>query len=71
MNGFTFKTAAIALAVFLSTQTLANNTIATIYGSKLGCMACHQGASMQPEKAIKKNRNSHEHSHSRPAAPTE
>jgi hypothetical protein len=66
MNGFTFKTAAIMLSIaLLSSLSYANSTVKKIYGTKLGCMACHQGAPLQPEKTTKKN-----HSNQKQTAPT-
>ena len=63
MKGLTFKTTAIAFALsstmFSSLLTFAANTDnhpnqSKMYSSKLGCMTCHQGESMQPDKAREK-----------------
>jgi hypothetical protein len=64
MKGFTFKTAAILLSTaLLSSLTFADNITKNIYGTKLGCMACHQGAPLQAEKVVKKNHNNQHRQH--------
>jgi hypothetical protein len=62
MNGFTFKTATILLSTtLLSSLSYANSTVKNIYGTQLGCMSCHQGAPVHPEKTSKKNHDTQKH----------
>lgn len=58
MKGFVFRTAAVSFVVvstaILPTQLFAVSAIpdsnkTTMLGSKLGCMACHQGGSAQSD----------------------
>ncbi|MDR3476746.1 MAG: hypothetical protein P4M14_01780 [Gammaproteobacteria bacterium] len=60
MNGFKLKSitapSILLIMAFLSSLSFATSasTSAKIYGTKMGCMSCHQGASIPPEKVLKK-----------------
>jgi CxxC motif-containing protein (DUF1111 family) len=56
MNGFIFKV--LTTMVLLSpTISLANSSNKTKVYQAAGCMACHQGESVQSDEATKKNQD--------------
>ena len=67
MNGF--RKAAVLTLIFISTATIADDSSKSkIYSTKMGCMACHQGGSMQSDsmlidKDLKKNKYSKNKKH--------